>query len=284
LQLTFVLQILATLVASLVIDHFGLQNVPKSPVNWLKITGITIVIGGAVISAVARMVDDPPTASAGMIFVFCILALISGALLPMQTTYNIRLHSGGESPGPFVSPLAAMMFMYVVAIPVVFIMCLFYSLAQPDLFYSLPERAAEVPGWCWVTALVGASFVTLGLWVVPAIGTARWMALLLAGQLISALITDDKNTFGLGRQAATALPIVGVVVVIVGATILQTGNLLGARAVDEDAPKSLSEGADLEAPRAQEAMAAAPMQALPEPEPAAEDGLELVEVRRASSD
>jgi len=226
LKLTFILQIVANLISSLIIDHFGHNGMPVSPINWVKVVGILTAIGGAIMAVVSQVVDNPPDSSAGMTVLFIILALISGWLLPYQTTINIQISS---ETGPTTSSLMAMVLMYVYAIPITFLMSVIYSLADPEVFYNLNDSVQLVPDWAWVTCLVGAAFVTLGLYVCPALGTAVWMSLMLAGQLISSLIADDQNLFGLGRSAAEPVGIVGIIVVIIGVVVLQLGGWLNEK-------------------------------------------------------
>lgn len=47
--LTFGLIVTAQMVFSVVMDHYGWLGVPQSPINWARVLGVTMVIGGVVL-------------------------------------------------------------------------------------------------------------------------------------------------------------------------------------------------------------------------------------------
>ncbi|MFT7119960.1 MAG: transporter family-2 protein [Neolewinella sp.] len=47
--LTFGLIVTAQMVFSVVMDHYGWLGVPQSPINWARVMGVTMVIGGVVL-------------------------------------------------------------------------------------------------------------------------------------------------------------------------------------------------------------------------------------------
>lgn len=44
--LTIGLTVAGQMVFSLLIDHFGLMGIPESPVNWLRMVGVALIVGG----------------------------------------------------------------------------------------------------------------------------------------------------------------------------------------------------------------------------------------------
>ncbi|MBB4077735.1 transporter family-2 protein [Lewinella aquimaris] len=46
--LTIGLTVAGQMVFSLVIDHYGMMGIPQQSINWLRVAGITLIIGGVV--------------------------------------------------------------------------------------------------------------------------------------------------------------------------------------------------------------------------------------------
>src|SRR5690606_122173 len=138
LKLTFVLQIVANLLGSLLIDHFGWTNMPVSRVNIVKLIGIVVAAVGTVLAVVSQIKDNPPDASPGLTFVYILLALISGFILPFQTTVNIMMCS---EKGPLSTSILAFTYSYFFSVPLTFIMSIIYALASPGSFYDFSSNA-----------------------------------------------------------------------------------------------------------------------------------------------
>lgn len=46
--LTIGLTVAGQMLFSLVIDHYGMFGIPQQPVNWLRVAGVVLIIGGVV--------------------------------------------------------------------------------------------------------------------------------------------------------------------------------------------------------------------------------------------
>ena len=80
--------------------------------------------------------------------------------------------------------------------------------------------AAEVPWWAWSGGLFGGIFILLSILLLPSLGAATLFALVIAGQVLTAVTLDHFGAFGLtphpistARLAGAALLIVGVVLI-----------------------------------------------------------------------
>jgi bacterial/archaeal transporter family-2 protein len=78
-----------------------------------------------------------------------------------------------------------------------------------------------MPWWGWLGGLVGASYVTVSLLAVPEIGAAPTIALSVAGQQLASALVDHAGLFRLPRRPLTLARIVGVLVLVAGAVLLQ---------------------------------------------------------------
>ena len=132
------------------------------------------------------------------------IALLAGAVLPLQATINARLgHAlGGPLWGAFVSFVVG-----TVALGLV--------LAARR---SAPAAGA-VPPWAWFGGLLGAFYVAAVTAAVPRLGGAVLVGLVVAGQIAAALAVDASGLLpvqrGVGWQglAGALLIVAGVVVV-----------------------------------------------------------------------
>lgn len=71
--------------------------------------------------------------------------------------------------------------------------------------------------WQYLGGFFGAFFVSMGIFVVPKIGTTAAIGAVIAGQLITATILDHYGIFDLKQIAITPLRIGGIVLLALGA-------------------------------------------------------------------
>lgn len=71
--------------------------------------------------------------------------------------------------------------------------------------------------WQYLGGFFGAFFVSMGIFVVPKIGTITALGAVIAGQLITATILDHYGIFDLKQIAITPLRIGGIVLLALGA-------------------------------------------------------------------
>ncbi len=133
-----------------------------------------------------------------------LVALLAGAVLPVQAAVNARLGTalGGPLWGAFVSFCVG-----TVALGLVL-----------ALRRSAPALGG-VPAWAWLGGLLGAFYVAGVTAAVPRLGGALLVGLVVAGQVAAALAVDASGLLpvqrGVGWQgiAGALLIVAGVVVV-----------------------------------------------------------------------
>jgi bacterial/archaeal transporter family-2 protein len=87
--------------------------------------------------------------------------------------------------------------------------------------WPLGDALARAPWWAWVGGLLGAVYVLATIIVIPRLGAATTVGLILAGQVIASIVIDH---FGLIRVTVHELNIprlAGAVLVVVGVTLVQ---------------------------------------------------------------
>lgn len=128
------------------------------------------------------------------------LAILGGALVAGQGAIN------GRMAAAVGHPLQAA----VISFSVGFVALAFLSLATGA---GLPQlaRALAAPWWAWVGGLLGAYLVATAAFAVPKIGASAWVAGVIAGQLVAALLYDHFGAFGLPKREIDLTRLGGVV-------------------------------------------------------------------------
>jgi transporter family-2 protein len=137
------------------------------------------------------------------------LALGAGISVAVQQVLNGALRTALGSPAwaGFVSYLVGLMTMIVVL----------FALGE-----RLPswQAVANTPWWTWSGGVLGGVFILLMILLLPSLGAATLIALVVAGQMATAITLDHFGAFGLAphpvslsRLAGAALLIAGVVMI-----------------------------------------------------------------------
>lgn len=131
-----------------------------------------------------------------------LVALCIGALLPLQALINARL--GQLTLGPLFASLASF------AVGTLALLLLWLASPRPaGASWTLP------PWWAWTGGLVGAAFVFAATVLVPRLGAASLICLVVAGQLAGSLVLDHFGVLH-ARQPIDVLKLLGMVLVAAG--------------------------------------------------------------------
>jgi transporter family-2 protein len=141
-----------------------------------------------------------------------LLALIAGALIPVQAAANAGLSRSIHDNVPF----AAMMLFIIAGMATAAAMVLTGS--------SIPRVAelSRAPWWSYLGGLIVAFYVLTITFLVPRIGVGTAIALIVTGQIMAALAIDH---FGLLRSLTFHLTLTRSV----GAALMITGAFLALR-------------------------------------------------------
>jgi transporter family-2 protein len=141
--------------------------------------------------------------------IFLLAALVGGAVLPVQVALNtlLRRYVGEPMQVTFISYLAGALASLAICI-----------LAR----YPLPVVASlsQTSWWMWVGGCLGTFYVWSTIFATPKIGAALALALTIAGQMIAALFLDHYGAIGLVRYPASPTRIAGVVLVVLGVSLV----------------------------------------------------------------
>jgi bacterial/archaeal transporter family-2 protein len=141
---------------------------------------------------------------------FLLLAVLAGAMLPVQTGVNVQLR------GLLGQPLAAALVSFLVGT---------LGLAAVVALLRVPVPVGAAWGrsawWHWSGGLLGGSFIALTIVLAPRLGAATLIAALVAGQMTASLIVDHYGWVGFAEHAITPLRLAGVVLIVVGVVLVR---------------------------------------------------------------
>lgn len=141
--------------------------------------------------------------------IYLLAALVGGAVLPVQVALNtlLRRYVGEPMQVTFISYVAGALASLTIC-----------GLAQ----YPMPAMGAlmQTSWWMWVGGCLGTFYVWSTIFATPKIGAALALALTIAGQMIAALLLDHYGAIGLTKYAANPTRIAGVVLVVLGVSLV----------------------------------------------------------------
>jgi len=141
---------------------------------------------------------------------FITLAVLAGAALPLQAAINAVLGRGAGNP------LWASAISFIVGLLAILLVCALARAPWP----ALPGISA-LPWWAWTGGALGAIYVTSSIIVIPKLGAATLVALVVAGQMLASLLLDHFGVLGVPQQEISAGRILGALMLIGGVVLIR---------------------------------------------------------------
>ncbi|MGE4552648.1 MAG: DMT family transporter [Desulfovibrionaceae bacterium] len=140
---------------------------------------------------------------------YLLLALVSGALVPLQAGVNVRLRQalGGDA---VLSALISFAGGTLVLLAV--------FLAQGA---NWPRPASDGPWWMWTGGIFGAFFVAATIVLAQRLGATSMLAWILASQLLAGLVLDQFGVAGYAVRDITWPRLAGVALLLAGAWLVE---------------------------------------------------------------
>lgn len=142
-----------------------------------------------------------------------LLAVFAGAVVPFQSAININLARGLGHP--LWATLTSLVVSVLVLLPVIVAL----RLPLPSL-----ALASKLPFWMWTGGAFGVCFVALAVVLLPKLGASGFLALALAGQMITSIVLDHFGLFGLVEKHLTLPRLFGAVLLMAGVVLIQFGD------------------------------------------------------------
>jgi len=143
----------------------------------------------------------------GIIFLQIGIALVAGLVTAYQPGVNAAFASYSSSR------LHGGVLNFLVGAVAMILVCIVARTPLPEM-----AKIATAPWWAWVGGLLGAFFVTSAIFLVKPMGSANYVATMIAGQFIGTMIIDhfglmglNVHSFSLGRGVGLLLMVAGIV-------------------------------------------------------------------------
>ncbi|HLM52824.1 MAG TPA: DMT family transporter [Pseudoxanthomonas sp.] len=135
------------------------------------------------------------------------LAILIGMLLPLQALINASL--GKQTTGAVFASLVS----FLVGSSA---LMAWWLLSRPAFDGA---ALARVPWWAWTGGLIGAVYVAAATLLIPRMGAAALICLVVFGQVASSLLLDHFGVLH-ARQPIDPLRLIGALLVIAGALLV----------------------------------------------------------------
>jgi bacterial/archaeal transporter family-2 protein len=142
--------------------------------------------------------------------VSCLLAVLAGASVALQQVLNanLRAHLGSPWWAGSTSYLVGLTAMLAIAL-----------LAPGPRFGE--SVIGNVPWISWTGGLFGAIFIGIAILMVPRLGAATTLALIVVGQMAGSLAFDHFGLLGIAQQPASVTRMAGAAFLILGVVLVR---------------------------------------------------------------
>lgn len=145
-----------------------------------------------------------------MNWTYVALAMMAGALLPLQALINARLGHASGGGALFASACS-----FLVGTLALWTVLLVSRQLLPNL-----DSLGRLPAWIWLGGLIGAAFVVIATLAVPRLGASSLVSLVVLGQMGASLALDkfgvlqQPQPVNLARVLGALMVLAGVVLVL----------------------------------------------------------------------
>lgn len=142
------------------------------------------------------------------------LAMVAGMAVTLQTTFNGQLAKGLGG-----DPVAAAIFSFMVGL----LSLTLVGLVRGNTLGLLAGIPAQ-PAWVLLGGVMGAFALLSNVILVPRIGMAALVGLVIAGQLLSSLVIDHFALLGAAHRPVSIIKLAGALVMLTGLAISLFGD------------------------------------------------------------
>jgi transporter family-2 protein len=202
------------MLASVLLDGFGLLGIDRQPIEVADVAGTISVVGAAFLIVRAQTGAEALESAIHERLGWIGLGLGAGAVLPIQGAINAQLRADLDKP---LATAAFSFSVATVAMAIALLIALTIARApQPRL-----EGLGGLPWWGWVGGLCGATYVTSVFVLIPEIGVAATIALTVAGQQLASVLVDRYGLLRLPPRRISMGRLAGIVILLAGVALIQ---------------------------------------------------------------
>lgn len=214
--LTLALCMLGQLISGMVVDGFGLLNMPIIPISPLRGLGFVAVLGGILCVYGGNVMGRPKTEAklSGFTAVCLVLSFFTGFTGSIQAPTNAALATHvGMIQSSFINFLGGFLVLLVLSLIV----------GKGKLH---PFRGVGIKPWHLTGGAYGAFGVTANLVAVTHLGVSLLQVCTMLGQLVGAMVVDSVGLFETERIRVNLLRVVGCALLFLGIVLVGVGKLL----------------------------------------------------------
>lgn len=143
-------------------------------------------------------------------YLYLLLALAAGAMMPTQAAINNKLAVAVDSPitAAFISLFVGTVALFV------------YVVASGTPLGSITS-AKNAPPIAWIGGLLGAFFVTAAVTLVPRLGVAMTFSLIIAGQMLVTIVIDHFGLLGVPVKEVSLVRVGGIMLITAGVVLIR---------------------------------------------------------------
>ena len=145
-----------------------------------------------------------------MPWIYFLLALVAGTMIPTQAAINNKLATYVQSP------VLSAFFSFVIGV-----MALLIYILATGIPLSQLNGVKNAPPISWLGGICGAIFVTAVVISVPRLGIALTFSILILGQMLITLPIDHFGFLGVPIKEINLPRLLGVVLVIIGVFLIR---------------------------------------------------------------
>ena len=138
------------------------------------------------------------------------LAVGAGVSVVVQQALNAELRAS------IGSPLWAAFASYLVG--ALAIAAVLLAMRQPWLSAATIQNS---PPWSWIGGLFGTIYIVVSILLMPRLGAATLVALLVTGQMLGSIAFDHFGLFGLAPHRADPARLTGALLLIAGVVLIR---------------------------------------------------------------
>ena len=143
-------------------------------------------------------------------YLYLLIALLAGAMMPTQAATNNKMAAFVESP-----VLAAFISFFVGTIAL-FVYILISGIPLGNL-----AAAKDATAVAWIGGLLGAFFVAATVTLVPKLGVAVAFSVIIAGQMIVTILIDHFGLLGVEVRPVSLSRIAGILLITAGVVLIR---------------------------------------------------------------
>lgn len=143
------------------------------------------------------------------LYFWFILVLLAGALLPIQAGWNTKLAKVIES-----SVYASLISFAVGTLTLI----IYVLITRQHVSF---ESLKSVPVYAWLGGVLGAFYVTIIVLAFPKIGPALTFGLIIAGQLLIAVVLEHFNILVAQQHSINIWRILGILLIMGGVVLIR---------------------------------------------------------------